>query len=179
MVTDHQHGGYNMDDNEIGVIISLVAVVQLFFQVWWRQRCGFWLLNVMQSPSSFCLRFASKLIVYSRIVKLFGYRWTFRLFVILYAMACIFLPFSNAITGPIDSNDSNITTGGSGSGWNDLWAGSGVNSTDYCGLDTSGFEGAVNENSIRRLPPLVWTVVIGAFMTLVLSRLSPWFNMHE
>ena len=33
MVTDHQHGGYNMDDNEIGVIISIVAVVQLFFQV--------------------------------------------------------------------------------------------------------------------------------------------------
>ena len=37
MVTDHQHGGYNMDDNEIGVMFSIVAVVQLFFQVGW---CG-------------------------------------------------------------------------------------------------------------------------------------------
>ena len=33
MVTDHKHGGYSMDDNEIGVFISIVAVVQLFFQV--------------------------------------------------------------------------------------------------------------------------------------------------
>ena len=33
MVTDHEHGGYSMDDNEIGVFISIVAVVQLFVQV--------------------------------------------------------------------------------------------------------------------------------------------------
>ena len=72
-----------------------------------------------------------------------------------------------------------MTTGGSGSGWDNLWAGSGVNSTDYCGLDTAGFEGAVNEDSINRLPLFVWIVVIGGLMTLLVSRLSAWFNMHE
>ena len=93
-------------------------------------------------------------------------------------MFCVFLPFSNAITGPIASNDSNTTAGGSGSGWDNVWVGSGVNSTDYCGLDNAGLEGAVNEDSIGRLPALVWIVVIGAYMTMVLARLSEWVGMH-
>ena len=34
MVTDHEHGGYDLDDNEIGVFISIMAVVHIFFQVY-------------------------------------------------------------------------------------------------------------------------------------------------
>ncbi len=33
LVTDHEHGGYNMDPSEIGVILSAAAVLQLLFQV--------------------------------------------------------------------------------------------------------------------------------------------------
>ena len=33
MVTNHEHGGYNMDDNEIGVVLMVVAVSQLVWQV--------------------------------------------------------------------------------------------------------------------------------------------------
>lgn len=33
MVTDHIHGGYKMDDNEIATFIMIVAVVQLIYQV--------------------------------------------------------------------------------------------------------------------------------------------------
>lgn len=89
-------------------------------------------------------------------------------------MACIFLPFSNAITGPITSSDSNATAGGNGSGLDDLWAESGADSTDYCGLDNTGTEVAVNEDSIKRLPALVWIVVVGGYLTMVLARLSAW-----
>ena len=33
MVTNHEHGGYQMDDNEIGMFVMIVAVVQIFYQV--------------------------------------------------------------------------------------------------------------------------------------------------
>ena len=33
MVTDHAHGGYQMDDNEIATFTMIVAVVQLVYQV--------------------------------------------------------------------------------------------------------------------------------------------------
>ena len=33
MVTNHAHGGFELDDNEIATFIMIVAVVQLFYQV--------------------------------------------------------------------------------------------------------------------------------------------------
>ena len=33
MVTNHEHGGYQMDDNEIGMFVMIVAIVVLFYQV--------------------------------------------------------------------------------------------------------------------------------------------------
>ena len=33
LVTDHDSGGYNMDDSEIGVVLMSAAVLQLAFQV--------------------------------------------------------------------------------------------------------------------------------------------------
>lgn len=32
-MTNHEHGGYDMDASEIGVILSVSSVIQLFFQV--------------------------------------------------------------------------------------------------------------------------------------------------
>ena len=34
LVTDHDSGGYNMDDSEIGVVLMSAAVLQLGFQVY-------------------------------------------------------------------------------------------------------------------------------------------------
>ena len=36
MVTDYKHGGYNLDDNEIGVALMAAAVFQLLWQVIYR-----------------------------------------------------------------------------------------------------------------------------------------------
>ena len=33
LVTDHDSGGYNMDDSEIGVVLMSVAVIQLLWLV--------------------------------------------------------------------------------------------------------------------------------------------------
>ena len=33
LVTDHDSGGYNMDDSEIGVVLMSVAAIQLLWQV--------------------------------------------------------------------------------------------------------------------------------------------------
>ena len=33
MVTDYEHGGYNLDDNEIGTFITIIGVMQLLYQV--------------------------------------------------------------------------------------------------------------------------------------------------
>ena len=33
MVTDYEHGGYNLDDSEIGTLVMIVGIIQLFYQV--------------------------------------------------------------------------------------------------------------------------------------------------
>ena len=48
-----------------------------------------------------------------------------------------------------------------------MWVGSGLSSTDYCGLDTTGAKGAINEDSIKRLPLSVWAVVAGGQIALI------------
>ena len=51
-----------------------------------------------------------------------------------------------------------------------MWAGSGLNSTDYCGPDVGNMEAAVNEDSVRRLPLLIWVVVAGGLVLVVIPR---------
>lgn len=38
LVTSHEHGGYDMDDSEIGIILMVAAIAQLFLQV---RKCFF------------------------------------------------------------------------------------------------------------------------------------------
>ena len=33
MVTDHRHGGYDMDDNEIGIFLSISSLAAVLYQV--------------------------------------------------------------------------------------------------------------------------------------------------
>ena len=107
------------------------------------------------------------MVVYPPIAKFFGYRWTCRLLLVFLIPTCILIPFSNAITGPVPSNWNNTSASSNGSGWGEVWVGSGLNSTDYCGVDTAGAEGVINEDSIKRLPLLVWAVVTGGQIALI------------
>ena len=90
----------------------------------------------------------------------------FRTGSMIFLVACIIIPFSNAITGPV-SNEINSTASGSGSG---MWVGSGFNSVDYCGQDTSDSQADINPDSITRLPIRVWVMGEVALLSLVLSR---------
>ena len=114
---------------------------------------------------SLTLLYILQILMFPRITKCVGYRWTFRLAVLVFAVSCVLLPFSNQITGPVPVPESlNDTFSGSGSG-------SGLqNSTDYCGNDLSSTSVSVNENSVKRIPVYIWAVVIGIFVCMVASR---------
>ena len=49
MVTDYEHGGYNLDDNEIGTFIMIIGVMQLLYQV-----CYYVLISYIRCFSSLC-----------------------------------------------------------------------------------------------------------------------------
>ena len=114
-----------------------------------------------------------QLFVFPLIVKCLGYRWTFRLGLILHVVVCVVLPFSNQITGPIpEMSVLNATLSSSGSG-----SGVGyqnITSYDYCGNDLSA-EVAVNKNSVKRIPIKVWIVVAIILSVMVLSRYVLYF----
>ena len=94
-------------------------------------------------------------------MKLLGYRNLLRVSLVVFACSCILLPWSNRITGPIDtiSNDT-------GSGM-DLMMNDSSN-YDYCGRSPE--EASVNEDSISRLPAKVWAVVLLALLAMIVSR---------
>ena len=100
--------------------------------------------------------------MFPRITKCFGYRWTFRLAVLVFAATFVLLPFSNQITGPVPGSNDTFSGSGSGSG---LW-----NNTDYCGNDLNSMNVSVNENSVKRIPVYIWAAVIGIFVFVVVSR---------
>ena len=52
MVTDYKHGGYNFDDNEIGVALMTAAVFQLVWQVELLFFHGSWALVVYAKHQS-------------------------------------------------------------------------------------------------------------------------------
>ena len=91
-----------------------------------------------------------------------------RLGLVLYAVSCVLLPFSNQITGPIPNTSAlNTSLSYSGSG-----SGSGFHSSrtfDYCGNDLSD-EMQVNINSVKRIPIYVWVVVVIFLLIMVVSR---------
>jgi len=100
--------------------------------------------------------------VFPRITSYLGYRWTFRLGTLVFAAACMVLPFSNQITGSVPMPAS--TTCGSGSGFESGWQ-----NTDYCGniLDISS-----NEHSVLRIPAYIWIFVIGIASLIAVSRVT-------
>ncbi|XP_065901217.1 uncharacterized protein [Dysidea avara] len=79
MVTSHSDGGYDMDDNEIGLFLSIAAFIQIFYLA----------------------------LVYPQVAKLLGYRHSFRLGVIVFGIGCVLLPLANQISGPIQTSQSN------------------------------------------------------------------------
>ena len=114
-----------------------------------------------------------QLSLFSRLTKCFGYRWTFRLAMLMFAAMCVLLPFSNQITGPVPvPTHPNHTLSGSGSG-DGFGSGLGIgllNATDYCGNDLNSTAISVNENSVKRIPVYIWVVVIGIYGFLVVNR---------
>ena len=111
-----------------------------------------------------------QLFAFPWISKCLGYRWTFRLGMLLYVAATVVLPFSNQITGPIPVPAA--TSGsGSGSGYE--------NYTDYCGNDISA-ELSVNVDSVKRIPVYIWVLLSALLGIQIMSRyrmgLPPWFT---
>ena len=102
--------------------------------------------------------------------KLFGFRNTFRLGVLLFGVASFLLPFSNQITGPIPSSSMSLPDNGT--------AGSGMSPDDdessgYCNHTlsvNSSFESSVNINSVARVPIYVWFVVITIVTVTIIGR---------
>ncbi len=118
--------------------------------------------------------------MYPYIPKYFGYRKTFQVTVIVFAVAIALFPLLNRITGPIP--------GGSGTSDNaksDLWSGSGsgggsgfwfenetdvANTTlDYCGNNATE-DLTVHSDSIRRIPFYIWIALVLFMGTIILSR---------
>ena len=109
-----------------------------------------------------------QLSVFPLIVRCIGYRWTLRLGLVLFAVSCVLLPFSNQITGPIPNTSAlnaslSYSGSGSGSGFQN------ITTFDYCGNDLSD-EMQVNINSVRRIPIYIWVVVVIFLLIMVVSR---------
>lgn len=78
---------------------------------------------------------------------------------VVFAISCVLIPWSNAITGPIKDSDQmplNITGSGSGSGE--------LPELGYCGYALS--QETVNKDSVKRLPASVWAIIL---ITLLLN----------
>ena len=128
--------------------------------------------------------FLPQLLIYPRVVKWTGYRRALQFSTVVFVISCICIPFSNQITGPIGGTDAVSTSqnaslfsgSGSGSGW-DLSLIQNVtqelnttlNSTDYCNNVLGDVRG-VNENSIKRVPIIVWLVLLTFVLFMVMSR---------
>lgn len=139
LVTSHVHGGYNMDDTEIGIILMVSAVTQLLWQ----------------------------LFLFPRITSCIGYRRSFQLGAIFFAVVVFLPPLANRITGPISVS---LTSSGAGSGGYEGLFGSG-SETDFCGNDVSNGSASVNENSVTRVPFEVWLVLCLVTSLMIIARI--------
>ena len=98
--------------------------------------------------------------MYPSLVKLTGYRHLTRIALVLFATSSLLFPWSNRITGPIDELPLNITGSASGSG--------AAIDLGYCGYST--LNESVNQNSIQRIPVLVWIVLLLSIVPMLIGR---------
>ena len=179
-----------MDGNELGTVHMVVGVSEFVLQVTFYISLYFYCavlvkgqlltgdlanlhpqyaLHTMHAYNFIeCFLLLMQLSVFPLIVRCVGYRWTLRLGLVLFAVSCVLLPFSNQITGPIPNTSAlNASLSYSGSG-----SGSGFqNSTtfDYCENDLSD-EMHANINSVIRIPIYVWVVVVITLLVMMVSR---------
>ena len=116
-----------------------------------------------------------QLAIYPPFAKCSGYRGSFQIALIALAAGCVFLPFSNRITGPIPAA-MNVSDTGLGSGdimnyntsYHDKNITNLANGTSFC----EGFQKTdlVNENSVKRVSLSIWVTLIFGFGLIVLSR---------
>ena len=119
----------------------------------------------------------SQLLAFPYIVKWLGYRKAFQIGLIVFFVASIIIPFTNQITGPIDGtveDQAQNTSLSSCSAHHDLndtfLLGENMtsNGTDFCGNDLEDTI-RVNDNSIKRIPFVVWLTLM---MVMILSVVS-------
>ena len=94
---------------------------------------------------------------FPRTAKLLGYRNVLRVSVIMFACGCILLPWSNTISGPIETGGLNVTAMFNDSSY-----------YDYCGRAPE--ESSINEDSISRISAKVWAVVLLTLLILIIGR---------
>jgi len=138
--------------------------------------------------------------MYPLVARLLGYRKSFRLGLIVFAIGCVLLPMANHISGPIGNNqsdNSNSTTGLNTTTWSftndnnvvtmvDTLHGtkyqsknSDLNSVNYYGLDnnstnnscwSSRLGSSVGQNSVKRIPARVWLTLSWILATCIIGR---------
>lgn len=116
-----------------------------------------------------------QLAIYPPVAKCSGYRGSFLIALIALAAGCVFLPFSNTITGPIPAAMNASDTGLGSGDMNYNNASHYYNNVTILANGTSFCEGfqktdLVNENSVKRVPLSVWVTLIFGFGLIVLSR---------
>lgn len=137
MVTGHSKGGYNLDTNEIGVVLICVGIIQVVWQaswvIWSTGLCVItWLflpslslsplslpspshsLPLPPSPSLLFLPLPpsrpAQLVIYPTVIKWTGYRRALQVSILVFIISCVCIPFSNKITGPISGTDTVSTS---------------------------------------------------------------------
>ena len=127
----------------------------------------------------------SQILLYPRVAKLLGYRNSFRVGLIVFAVGCVLLPLANQISGPIGSSQSDATNIINNTNTTD-------NATDYyyddddmmddigdISLDdnvtndtchNSRLDSSVGGNSIGHIPLKVWLTVCWLLIMIILGR---------
>ncbi len=125
------------------------------------RRILLWRRDVMCYYLPCNLLFHTQIVLYSLISKFIGYRWTFRLTAIFFALFTIIMPFSTQITGPVPANPAE------------------ANFSDYCQLPNSTEIMSVNANSVWRIPMITWVIltILYSFQTLLRYIMNSWFGV--
>ncbi|XP_064385510.1 uncharacterized protein LOC135334305 isoform X2 [Halichondria panicea] len=143
LVTKHKDGGYSLDDNELGIVFMVSAVIQLLYH----------------------------LFLFPLVTKWAGFRNTFRLGVVTFGLMVFLLPFSNRITGPIVPSNSSVYDNSTYSGIN-LFEEETENFCNYTQIGNSSFDSSVNVNSVFRVPFQTWFVLISIVTVITIGRIT-------
>ena len=106
--------------------------------------------------------------IFTSVNKLLKQRNTYRLGMLILVGGTLLLPWSSAITGPIPPPSDNTTVydmSGSGVG---PGSGDDTATSDYCG--EKQILAALNENSVRRIPIVVWLILLLALVLIYTGR---------